>query len=241
LAVGSALTLAASDRVQFAIARIGTMQVEGDAHLVLESTQGTRHRLSLDRGTVRVRAWAPPGSIAFQTPFGEVIDMGCEFDLVVSASRTTVHVRSGWIQLENDAAEVLVPAGATSDMDADHAPSVPVFRDAAAGFMTAVRALEDDQAENRPVALAAVTALARPRDVYTLLLLVERHAFGSDQLAGRAAELWPPPAGISVTDVVRGDHAALWLWRDTLPLPPPKGWLRNWRDALPEWLAVRPR
>jgi hypothetical protein len=107
--------------------------------------------------------------------------------------------------------------------------------------MTAVRALEDDQAENRPVALAAVTALARPRDVYTLLLLVERHAFGSDQLAGRAAELWPPPAGISVTDVVRGDHAALWLWRDTLPLPPPKGWLRNWRDALPEWLAVRPR
>jgi hypothetical protein len=70
-------------------------------------------------------------------------------------------------------------------------------------------------------------------------MLVERREFGSDQLGARAADLWPPPAGVTVSGILRGNRDALWQWRDTLPLPPPKSWLRNWRDALPGWLFDR--
>jgi hypothetical protein len=237
LAVGAALEVPASDRAHVRVARIGTMQVEGDTRLTLRSTQGTRHRLTLDRGTVRVRVWAPPGSLAFHTPAGEVIDLGCEFDLTADAVRSVVRVRSGWVQLDNSIDESLVPAGATSEMRAGRAPGVAVFEDAAPDFMAAVRALEAGATDAD--VLRRVIVAARPRDVYTLLMLVARGEFGSDQLLARAADLWPPPAGVTVSGILRGDRDALWQWRETLPLPPPKGWLRNWRDALPGWLLGR--
>jgi hypothetical protein len=114
-----------------------------------------------------------------------------------------------------------------------------VFEDAAPEFLTAVRALEDDQGTDRAAALATIVRLARSRDVLTLLLLVERRAPGGSQIAARAAELWPPPGNITANGVARGDRDGLWRWRETLPLPPPKGWIRNWRDALPGWLTGR--
>jgi hypothetical protein len=63
LVVGSALDLAGSDRATVRIARIGTMEVEGDARVTLQSTQGTRHRLNLERGTVRVRVCGASGAV----------------------------------------------------------------------------------------------------------------------------------------------------------------------------------
>jgi hypothetical protein len=237
LAVGSALDLPPADHARVSIARIGTMHVQGDSRVTLQSTQGTRHRLRLERGTVRVRVWAPPGSVVFRTPAGEVIDVGCQFDLTVEGTLSVVRVRSGWVQLANGVDEILVPAGASSEMRPDRAPGVPVFDDAPVEFHAAVRALEGDAAGDEIAAVTAIIQRARPPDVLTLLMLVERRAAGSDRLAERAAELWPPPDGVTAGGVVRGDRDGLWRWRDTLPLPPPKGWLRNWRDALPDWLT----
>jgi len=239
LNVGAELTLSGSDRADVKIARIGTMQVEGDARLTLQSTQGVKHRLTLDRGTVRVRVWAPPGSVVFRTPAGEVIDLGCEFDLTAEPSRSIVSVRSGWVQLENGIAETLVPAGATSEMTTGRAPTVPLFDDADPGFIAAVLALQNPATTDPATALATIRSLARERDVLTLLMLVARNTPGSSELATRAAELFPPPTGVTVNGIMRGDRTGLWRWRETLPLPPAKGWIRNWRDALPSWLIGR--
>ncbi len=237
LPVGSALVLARSEVARINIARIGTMEVGGEARVTLQSTQGTRHRLNLDRGTVRVRTWAPPGSVVFRTPVGEVIDLGCEFDLTADADRSIVDVRSGWVQIENNVDETLIPAGASSEMRVGRPPGVPVFQDATRAFAAGVRALEGGSVD--PAAVRATLAEARARDVYTLLLLIERGSIGADAMAARAAELWPPPRDVTANGVARGDRDGLWRWRDTLPLPPPKGWLRNWRDALPDWLVGR--
>jgi hypothetical protein len=148
-----------------------------------------------------------------------------------------VSVRSGWVQIENGVDESLIPAGAESEMRPGRAPGVPIFRDATPAFAAAARDLESGSADRAGI----VAAEARARDVLTLLLLVERGLPGRDVIAARAAELWPPPADVTVNGVLRGDRDGLWRWRDTLPLPPPKGWLRNWRDALPSWLVGSPR
>lgn len=89
--------------------------------------------------------------------------------------------------------------------------------------------------------LLAFVTLARHRDVLTLLMLVHRGAAGRERLAARAAELWPPPSGVSVQEILQGDSDALWRWQSTLPLPPVKHWWWYWRDALPRWLSSEPR
>ena len=68
-------------------------------------------------------------------------------------------------------------------------------------------------------------------------MLVDAGADGSAAIAARAAELAPPPRDVTVNGILRGDQDSLWRWRDTLPLPPAKSWLRNWRDGLPAWIA----
>ena len=232
LTVGGTLEVPSSGQAVVDVARIGTMRVDGGSRVTLRSTQGTRHRLRMETGQVRVRVWAPPGSVSFQTPTGEVIDMGCEFDLQVEADVSRLHVRSGWVQMDNGLGESLIPAGASGEMRRDLLPGVPVFDSAGPSFLATVRQFERTGDEGR---LRTILETSRAEDVLTLLMLIARRVSGADQLAVRAAELSPPPGDVTVGQVVRGDRDALWLWRDALPLPPTKSWLRNWRDALPLW------
>lgn len=231
LAVGAPLLTPPSEPALVRIARIGTMRVAGGSALTLRSTRSNRHRLLLQRGAVHVRVWAPPLSIAFQTPAGEVFDMGCEFELTVTEDSSDVRVTSGWVQLENFSGEAVVPAGASSTMRDGRRPGVAVFDDAPEGFREGVRNLEryGDEA-----AAEQILGLARARDVLTLLQLVQRDAAAVSRFASRAFELSPPPDPSDLQRVINGDRAALDRWMNALPLPSPKsGWWWNWRDALP--------
>jgi len=237
LEVGRQVTLPAGENAVANIGRIGTMRIAGGTSFELRATRGMRHRLRMDAGQVHVRVWAPPVSVVFETPAGEVIDMGCEFVLSVDGDSSHVRVASGWVQLENGIDEVLVPAGASSEMTSARGPGAPVFDDAAEGFREAVRAIE---AGAGPAALDRVLRLARERDVFTLLQMAERYREVAAPLLRRAAELSPPPGDVTIGAILRGDRQSLWRWVDSLPLPSPKsGWWRNWRDALPFWLSER--
>ena len=216
------------------IARIGSMRIGPRTSFELRATRDARHRVRLAQGFLHVRVFAPPVSVVVETPAGDVVDMGCEFLLMADASRSEVVVVSGWVQMENEVGEVMVPEGATSTMTPGKAPSVPTFHDAPEGFRVAAA-----QLEHSPTAVDALVRLARPRDVYTLLQLALRHPDAAEPLLRRAAELSPPPGDVTVGRILRGDRSALWAWSDSLPLPPPKKWWRHWRDALPFWLSER--
>jgi hypothetical protein len=233
LAVGHTLRIPA----RLEVARIGTLRLSGDSLLTLRATRSNHHRLTLARGSVHVRVWAPPFSVVIQTPAGNVGDVGCEFDLQADPEASRVSVRTGWVQLENDLGEMLVPAGATGLMLTGRPPSVPVYEDARPGFLNAVRALEEGRADAE-AAIDQIVKLARRRDVLTLLMLVRRSAEGRERLVSRAAVLYPPPEDDTVRRILDGESAALWQWYDTLPLPPVKRWWWNWRDALPRWMGA---
>ncbi len=234
ITVGREIALTGDEGAMANIARIGSMRVGAGTSFELRATRDTRHRLRLADGFLHVRVFAPPLSVVVETAAGDVIDMGCEFLLDADATRSDVVVLSGWVQMENEAGAVMVPEGATSTMRPGTTPSVPVFTDALPGFRDAVDGVADSSA-----AVDEVVRLARPRDVYTLLLLALRHPGEADALLWRAAELSPPPRDVTVGRILRGDRQALWVWSDSLPLPPPKKWWRHWRDALPFWLTER--
>jgi hypothetical protein len=233
LAVGESLqTIARASAARIDIARVGTIDATAGTDLTVSST-GARHRVRMERGTVDVRLWAPPGVFALHTPAGDVIDLGCVFQLAVEGDTARLSVRTGWVQLSNHYGESLVPAGASSVMRPDSRPVVPVYDDAPAAFSAAVRGFESGDPTG--AALSSIVATARPRDVLTVLLLAARQS-GPDRatLVARAAVLAPPPATADLAAVSSGDNDALWHWIDDgLPLPPVKGWWRNWRDGLP--------
>lgn len=235
LAVDKPLVLTDTRSARIDIARIGTMNVSPGSALTLAETMSTRHRVLLDRGSVGVRIWAPPGLFAFRTPAGSIRDLGCIFDLTVDPDGTSrVRVDTGWVQMDNDFGESLVPAGAAAEMKRLLRPGVPIYLDASDTFAAAVRAAQDggDLAERRE--LDTILHTARRRDVLTLLMLANVSAADTKRLLlARASELWPAPSGVNVDAIVAGDRDQLWKWHDALDLPPVKSWWRNWRDALP--------
>lgn len=241
LAVGVPLVVEGLDEARIRIARVGTMSVTNNARLTLESTNRSRHRLVLDRGAMHVRVWAPPASVNVRTPAGEVIDLGCEFDLNVDAAGTSsVLVRSGWVMIANGAGETLIPAGAGASMRPGQRPGAPVFSSAAPEFVRAVRSIETASGD-AGADVNAIVSHARVSDVLTMFVLIDRRTPGSDRIGVRAAELVPLPPGVTLGDIRQGNEEARERWRDMLRLPPPKGWLRNWRDALPAWLLPSDR
>ncbi len=229
LSVGETLRTDPTEWAIVRVARLGWMRVLGDADVTLQNTGGGRHRLALQRGTLRVRVWSPPFSIFISTPAGEVIDLGCEFLVTASDEQTELEVLSGWVQLENRYGEALVPEGALSVMVQDARPRVPVFKDAAAEFHDAVRTAEIDKNLD---AIDTIVRTSRPRDVLTLLLLATRMPQERERLLLRAHELAPVLTDDELSEAIAWNDRSVWRWTGALPLPSPKDWKRNWRDAL---------
>jgi hypothetical protein len=235
IAVDTPLQLGETRSARVDIARIGTMNVAPDSTFTLAETNSARHRVVFDRGSVSVRIWAPPGMFAFHTPGGTIRDLGCIFDLDVGPDGTSrVRVDTGWVQMDNDFGESLVPAGASAEMHRAARPGVPIYLDASDVFAAAVRSAQSGGEAGERRELDTIIRTARRRDVLTLLMLANVSATDIKRiLLEQAAALWPAPSGVSVDAIVAGDRDQLWKWHATLDLPPVKSWWRNWRDALP--------
>ncbi|MFI5176978.1 MAG: hypothetical protein ACHQO8_00350 [Vicinamibacterales bacterium] len=237
LGVGEPLALPAPASAHIDVARLGTIDATPGTELTVSATESQHHRVQMTKGSVDVRLWAPPFTVAFRTPAGDVVDLGCRFTLTVDPQGIAfLTVRTGWVQLTNAFGESLVPAGASSLMQADRRPFVPVYDDAAPEFLDAVRAFERAAGDPAQPLLQGVALgkFVRPRDVLTLLMLATRQdGSARADLVAAAASLVPPPAGVTVAAASRSDNDALWKWVNSLALPPVKDWWRNWRDALP--------
>jgi hypothetical protein len=236
LQVGQPLAVPSPTSARIDVARLGTIDAVSGTELTLSATDSNHHRVQLTRGTVDVRLWAPPGAVSFRTPAGDVIDLGCFFQLAVDADGIArLAVRSGWVKLDNAFGESLVPAGASSLMQSDRRPFVPVYDDAAPAFGQSVRAFERaDTTEGQILQLPTIARQVRERDVVTLLMLAARvDGNVRSQLLDVAAKISPPPAALNLKAAAAGDNEAVWKWIDALALPPVKGWWRNWRDAFP--------
>jgi hypothetical protein len=227
MAVGE--TVDATESLLVRVARIGWMRVAEGSVLTLLSTESNHHRLAMTEGTVHVSIWAPPRSVAVRTPSGDVVDFGCEFVLYVDPRMTSVDVVSGWVRLDNELGEVLVPGGASSAMTKSGRPTVPVFRSAPREFKEAIARLE---AGSAGASLETAVRTARRRDVLTLLVLARRSVSVRERFVSRAAELMPPRNAETVALARAGDTAAIDAWIAELPLPPVTSWVPNWRDRL---------
>ena len=72
--------------------------LEPNTRVQLVEARGREHRMSLERGTIHARIWAPPKLFFVKTPSATAVDLGCEYTLQVDdAGAGLVHVVLGWV------------------------------------------------------------------------------------------------------------------------------------------------
>ncbi|HYC62449.1 MAG TPA: VCBS repeat-containing protein [Thermoanaerobaculia bacterium] len=233
---GDELRTGGNSRVTIRVARIGAIEVGPSSIARLVTTESRRHRLALQRGTVRARIWAPPFTFGIETAAGLASDLGCDFTLQFAGGRGSIHVTSGWVDFDGPAWSSVIPENATAEL-LPHGPGTPVYADAPYALRDAVRAYDAGGS------LSAVLRHARPRDSMTLMHILERAKPEERALAvDAAAALAPLPRDVTREQLIAGDLRAFDRWRESAGLRGTKQWLLRWRDAFPApQAAAQPR
>jgi predicted anti-sigma-YlaC factor YlaD len=205
-----------TSRARIRVGDIGSVDVEPNTRVRLVSTGASGHRLALASGKIKAAISAPPRLFFVDTPGGTAVDLGCEYDLHCNRSGEGVlNVRTGWVALEWNGRDSLVPAGASCRMWPGAGPGTPRFDDAPARLAQALDVI-DATAERRE-ALGIVLAEARVRDTLSLWHLLSR-VDSADRLRvyERTAALAPPPAGVERKRILQLDKDSLTRWKDEL-------------------------
>jgi ferric-dicitrate binding protein FerR (iron transport regulator) len=226
LGVGDALRTGAGAQVTVRIARVGEVDIGPGSELKLLATGRGRHRVSLERGSIHARLYAPPFTFGVRTPAGMATDVGCAFRLEYDRGQGVLQVLSGWVDFDG---ETLIPAGAVAELREGRGSGSPYYADASDTFRTALRDFDFGAGRS---ALPAVVANARARDALTLLHLLEKtEASDRALIYDRLSALAPPPPDVTREAVLRRDAEALRTWRKSLGIAGAKSWWLNWKDA----------
>jgi len=232
LPIGQTVTTDAASRARIDIGSIGIVDVEPNSRVRLITSRAGEHRMSLDRGGIRARIWAPPRLFFVNTPAATAIDLGCAYTLRVDdRGWGKVQVEAGWVAFESGGRESFIPQEAVCATRPGVGPGTPCYQDAPAGLEEALTILDFSSTQDvrRGAALDTVLGAARPRDALTLWHLLSRGTTDErGRVYDRMAALIPPPQGVTRERVVRGDRTALDAWWNALGLGT-SSWWRFWK------------
>lgn len=232
LPIGEELTTDAQSRARIELSAIGFVDVEPNSRIRLLASRAAERRMSLARGEIRARIWAPPGLFFVNTPSSTAIDLGCAYTLKVDDQGWGhVVVESGWVAFEHKGRESFIPQGATCATRPGAGPGTPCYLDAPEGIADALTILDFSATNDvrREAALGTILARARSKDALTLWHLLSRVA-GAERVRvyDRLASLVPPPAGVTRDRVLAGDRRALDAWWGAFRLDS-ASWWRIWK------------
>jgi hypothetical protein len=205
---GEFLETDASSRARIRVGSIGEVELSPGSRLRLTSSRPTEYRLQLARGEIRATITAPPRLFFVDTPSATAVDLGCAYTMQIDDTGAGVlHVTSGWVALEWDSKESLVPAGAMCTTRPGIGPSIPYFEDSSAEFQAAL-------AEG---ALDTILTQARVRDTLSLWHLISRvQELDRLRVFNRITALTPLPTGVTREKVLQLDGPTLKRWREEL-------------------------
>jgi hypothetical protein len=234
--VGQVLTTDGDSRARIRVADLGVVDVGPNSYVRLIATSAKPHRIALDYGTISAHMWAPPFSLAVDTPSAALFDLGCAFTLHVEQNgHGTVYVISGWVEFQTDSRSVIVPAGAEAMTQPELGPGTPYFSDAPPALKAAVAEFDShpDDDSVRAAALRTILANARSRDALSLLSLMNQLPRPQRAMVlDRLALFVPIPSGYTRDDVLGLNEDAMDAYWKALHLGDPKSWIMHWKDAL---------
>ena len=238
LRAGGLVETDGASQAEIRIGLVGRVTLHPNSRMRMVEMRHGRYRMALERGKISARTLAPPFTFVVDTPGPTAYDVGCAFTLETDEHGSgLLRVTSGWVQLELDDRQILIPAGAASLLRPGGNLGTPYFEDASESFRAALERLDfgPQDPASRDAALAGLLAAARPRDVFTFQeMLRTASGDGRRRLVDRGIELVPSPPGVTRAGLLRGDDAMVSAWRNQLGIGGPKRWWVNWRDILPQ-------
>ena len=195
---------------------IGTVEVAPNTRVRMVASRPGEQRLKLARGEISASVSAPPRLFFVDTPASTAVDLGCAYTMKADEDGNgLLKVTLGWVSLEWEKREALVPAGASCRTRPKVGPGTPYFDDASQAFEDALGSF--DFGGGGEHALDTVLAEARVRDTLTLWHLLSRVEGAERQrVYNRIVELVPLPKGVSPDRALQLDPETLKLWREEL-------------------------
>ena len=214
--VGEWLQTDASSRARIAVGDIGTVEVAPNTRVRMVASRPGEQRLRLARGEISASVSAPPRLFLVDTPASTAVDLGCAYTMKADGDGNgLLRVTLGWVALEWEGRESLVPAGANCRTRQKVGPGTPYFDDASQAFVEALGRF--DHGGGGREALDTVLSEARVRDTLTLWHLLSRVELPERPLVfNRVVELVPLPKSVSPDKAIRLDAATLKLWREEM-------------------------
>lgn len=214
IAVGELLETDARSRALISVADIGTVDVWPNSRVKLVATGENEHRLSLERGKLHAKIFAPPRLFVVDTPSGKAIDLGCEYTLDVDKEGNSIlHVTSGFVALERGGRESIVPAGMMCKTKKGKGLGTPFSAEATESFRDALEQFDFSGGGSK-----AVQAVLREADFYDMVTLwhllsrVGKNDRGAvfDELS----KFVKPPVGVTREGITNLDKKMLETWKN---------------------------
>ncbi|MEP7352514.1 MAG: FecR domain-containing protein [Acidobacteriota bacterium] len=205
-------------RARIDVGEIGIVEIEPNSRVRLVAAKPGEGRITLQRGELSAVISAPPRLFFVETPSSLAVDLGCAYRMKTDdQGNGQLHVTSGWVSLESDGHDSLVPAGAMCLTRRGLGPGTPYFEDAPAPLRQALDAFDVDRAQTKTGVLDTILNAARVRDTLTLWHLLSKTT-GNDRLRvfDRMTALVPLPSAVTRDKVLTLDPEALKHWREEL-------------------------
>ena len=213
LAVGDFLETDAASRARIAVADIGNVEIAPNSRVKLVGTATNEHRLSLERGALHARIVAPPRLFIVDTPSAVAVDLGCEYTLEVDkAGNSFLHVTSGFVALERDGRESIVPAGAMCMTKKGKGLGTPFSAETSKEFRAALERFDFSSGGSR-----AVQAMLETREFYDMItlwhLLPRVTTADREKVYDALAAYVAPPADVTREGILKLNKKMLESWR----------------------------
>ncbi len=234
LMIGQVLETDSVSRASIRAERTGEIDLEPGTRLRLLNDGAGKSRLALDRGSIRVAIWAPPGEFVVDTPSAIAVDLGCVYFLRVDDSGNgLLHTTLGWVGFKFADRESFIPAGAACPTRKKTGPGIPYFENASQPLRAAlgIFELESSTSVERADALRVVLSQARKSDALTLWHLLSRVEDSErGRVYDRLTQLVPAPPGVTREGILHLDQKMLDLWWNDLGLGDISLW-RHWEHS----------
>ena len=213
--IGEKLITDSESRARLKIGTIGEIDVEPQSEVKIIETKTSEYRLVLSKGRLSVRTWSAPKFFSIKTPTALVKDLGCIYYLSVDEkSSTKLHVKSGWLLMEDKDKKSLIPTGASCYSEISTGLGTPFLNDASNMFKESLYRLDFENGDKAE--LEIILSESRQKDLITLIHMLKR---GDQESRGkiydRIFQLFKIPQRITRDGIVKGNKDMLGrLWTE---------------------------
>lgn len=213
ISAGERIETDAASRALIKVGDIGSVEVKPNTTIEVVATSNNEQRLSLESGSLHAKILAPPRLFIVDTPSAMAVDLGCEYTLSVNENGDNqLIVLTGFVALERDGRESIVPSGASCLTVNGKGIGTPFATGADAKIRESLRKFDFENGGDAE--LRKILDHSTSYDTITLWHLISRVDERSrGDVIDRLQQFVPMPTDVSRDKVISLDKPSLDKWR----------------------------